>query len=35
MERVVERHADYWVVEKVGVSAKIADITDGREPPAP
>ena len=36
VERVMERHSGYWIVEKFGASAKIANITDARrEPPAP
>jgi len=30
VERVVEQHADYWVVEKFGEAAEVAEETDPR-----
>jgi hypothetical protein len=30
IERVVERHHDYWIVEKIGEAAEIAEATDPR-----
>jgi hypothetical protein len=30
IENVVERHADYWVVEKIGEAAEVAERTDPR-----
>ena len=29
-ERVVERHANYWIVEKIEAAAKLAEATDPR-----
>ena len=33
IERVIEWHDDYWIVEKIGMPAKVANITDKRQPP--
>ena len=32
IERVVERHADYWIIEKLGEAGELAEETDPRSP---